>query len=104
MASSDSNKYRSKFNSISKMKIDILYDKYVGKVVSMKNLSKFGDDFPDRVHKILPEELDKHNKLYFSPDPVEDTQLQIELENGFRNKEIEDRKRFSRPLVRDWRG
>ena len=61
MVSSDSNKHRSKFNSISKMKIDnsetqrdkdILYGKYVEKVVSMKNLGKFGDDFPDRVHII----------------------------------------------------
>ena len=58
MVSSDSNKHRSKFNSTSKMKIDngetqrdkdILYDKYVEKVVSMKNLSKFDDDFPVNV-------------------------------------------------------
>ena len=101
MASSDSNKYRSRFNSISKMKIDngetqrdkdLLYDKYLEKVVAMKNLTKFGDVFPDRVHKILPEELDKYNSLYFTPDPIDDTNLQIELENEFRNKEIEDRK------------
>jgi hypothetical protein len=101
MVSSDSNKQRCKLNSISKMKIDngetqrdkeLLYDKYVEKVVAMKNLSRFGDVFPDRVHKILPEELNKYNNLYFTPDPIDDTNLQIELENQFRNKEIEDKK------------
>jgi hypothetical protein len=100
MASSDSSKYKSRFNTISKMKIDngetqrdkdILYDKYVEKVVAMKSLTRFGDVFPNRVHKVLPEELAKYNSLYFTPDPIDDTNLQIELENEFRNKEIEDR-------------
>lgn len=100
MAYSNLEKNRSKFKTSSKFKLDMgetqkdkteLFNKYTKMGVMMKSVGGLGDDFPSRVHRIIPEELQKYNKMYFTPDPVEAIQLEVELENSFRNKEIEER-------------
>jgi len=97
MATSNLIKNRAKFSKISKLKLDIgytrdekrnLYLKYLQQSVSMRNLAGSGNDFPSRVHKILPEELQKYQELYFKQEPINDIQLQVEMENTFTNSRI----------------
>ena len=98
MANSRNDKYREKFNKISKLKIDTglnqkekdnLYLQYVKKLVDMKTTSGINDNFPRVVQKVDADEVQRINDLFFSQNPVEKIQVEVQLENEFQNREIE---------------
>lgn len=108
MANSRNDKYREQFKRISKIKIDTglnqkekanLYYDYVKKLVDMKLTSGMSDYFPRVVQKVDVDEVNKITSLYFSPNQVEQIQVEVQLENEFQNsrvkafKEQQDNKR-----------